>query len=110
MKKRTVANSLFMVSPIAHRDVPRFSGHCRVTLFTQSPEGSRAKELTSVETSETVKILRGLSEEGVEETRGEADREEEGDGGGREGGGTGIGMGEEEPLELVGESRGIVDE
>ena len=38
-------------------------------------------------------------------------REDEGDGGGRPGeGARGMGMGEEDPLELDGESRGEVDE
>lgn len=111
MKKRTVANSLVIVSPIAHREVPRLSGHCKGTLFTQSPEESQVKELTSVETIETERTLRGVSEEGAGGTRGETDKEDEGDGGGREGDGTrGMGMGEEDPLGVDGESRGNVDE
>lgn len=66
-------------------------------------------ELTSVETSVAVSVLRGGSK-GGNGTRGEADREE-GEGGGREGDGTrGIEMGEDELWELDGESRGTEDE
>ena len=95
-----------MVSPIAHRDVPRASGHWSVTAFIQRPEESHVKELTSVETRVTVNVLGGMSEEDSGGTRGETDREDEGDGGGRPGeGARGMGMGE-----LDGESRGEVDE
>lgn len=77
--------------------------------LTHNPEESHVNELTSVETSVAVSVLRGGSK-GGNGTRGEADREE-GEGGGREGDGTpGIEMGEDELWELDGESRGTEDE
>lgn len=79
-------------------------------VLSQRPEELRLKELTSVEISVVLNVLRVSAE--AEATCVAGDRDDEGDGAvSFDGEGfRGIGIGELGPLELDGENKGKVDE
>ena len=79
--------------------------------MTHWPEESPENEPTSVETIVFSSVFMGGSGGKLEETRGDTDREDEGDGRGFAGeGARGMGIGEEAPLEPDGDKRGVEDE